>query len=262
MIYENCLIQAPDGANLSRCSYKKIRWYIDRNMADLVSDDPPTIRLRFEPSGRTGANDPLLLAGKPNICVVCGSNEELTRHHIIPYRYVRYMPLKYKADIIHDIFPLCRPCHNRYEKIVNNEQVKWAKENEVHLSGVNKERFNAIRKAVGSAKALLKHSQGIPLERKQELMKCVQDFLKKEDITQEDLSKLSKRKVADDEEYYNISKSVVKDISDYNEFAKKWRLHFLEKMQPQHMPLEWRFDRKSDEVYVPQRMLKQNHEFA
>ena len=51
-IYENCQILAPDGEILCKCDRKKVEWYLDRDLADLVKEDPLTARLKFEPSGR------------------------------------------------------------------------------------------------------------------------------------------------------------------------------------------------------------------
>ena len=116
-IFENCLIQAPDGVVLSRCGMKKVEWYVKHGLAEIIETDPvTTIRLKFEPSGRRGLGDPLLLDGKPNICVACGTPDDLTKHHIVPYSFIKYMKIEYKVDIIRDIFPLCQPCHGDYEK--------------------------------------------------------------------------------------------------------------------------------------------------
>lgn len=49
---------APDGELLSNCDMKKAQWYIDRQLAEKVFDEPFTIRLLFEPNGRTGTLKP------------------------------------------------------------------------------------------------------------------------------------------------------------------------------------------------------------
>jgi hypothetical protein len=43
---------SPEGVGLATCGLKKVRWYLDRDLAELVSEDPPVIRLKFTPKGR------------------------------------------------------------------------------------------------------------------------------------------------------------------------------------------------------------------
>lgn len=256
MIFDNCLIQAPDGASLSRCGRKKLKWYLKNDLAELISEDPPTIRLKFEPSGREGANDPFLLDGKPNVCVVCGSKENLTRHHIIPYCFIRHMDLEYKMDIIRDIFPLCRPCHNEYEKL------SWKKRKEMSKNigvPINKSEIHKPRKnkASWAARTILKYQKQIPEYRKEELNKIIFEAIGKSDYTEEDLFELQSLG-KEQESLPAFAKVVAEQIEDYNEFAKEWRLHFVETMNPNHMPEMWRVDRKTENVWVPRRILNQS----
>lgn len=44
--------QAPDGGLLCTCSEKKVQWYLERELAELVSEEPLSARLKFEPRGR------------------------------------------------------------------------------------------------------------------------------------------------------------------------------------------------------------------
>ena len=37
---------------LCTCDMKKAEWYVKKGLGELVSQDPLTVRLRFEPSGR------------------------------------------------------------------------------------------------------------------------------------------------------------------------------------------------------------------
>ena len=259
MIFDNCLIQAPDGVNLSRCGMKKAEWYLNNDLADVVENDPFTIRLRFEPSGRRGLGDPLLLDGKPNICVVCGTSEDLTRHHIIPYSFIKYMKVEYKVDIIRDIFPLCEQCHGDYEKLSMEKRKEMADDLGVSLYGIEQEEMRKVRKAMGCAAALQKYSDKIPQDRQEELRATLRDFLGKQDLTEEDLDYVRKYKISDREDYVNFSRYVAESVTDYSEFAREWREHFVATMNPQHMPDAWKVDRKTKNVWVPQRMLKQKH---
>lgn len=257
-IFDNCLIQAPDGVNLSRCGKKKAKWYLDRGLAEVVSQDPLTIRLFFEPSGRRGIEDPLLLEGKPNVCVVCGSPEELTRHHIIPYCFIKHMQLECKADIIRDIFPLCETCHNEYEKSSADLRKQMADEAGIDFSGLPPEKSRSYRSATGAASALLNYKEGIPQEKQKALLRQIKAFLEKEDVDENDLHYLTQLKIEDVPGYVNFSKMIAENVRDYNAFALKWREHFIKTMKPQHMPEVWKVDRKVDldQVWVPERMIR------
>jgi hypothetical protein len=73
------------GVQLCTCSQKKIDWYIKRGIATLESGcEAPTIRLRFEPNGRTHAADQYYLADKANHCAVCGDTKQYLRHRCSP----------------------------------------------------------------------------------------------------------------------------------------------------------------------------------
>lgn len=259
-IYDNCIIQAPDGVNLSRCGLKKLNWYLRYNLADKISDNPPTIRLRFEPQGRQGLEDPLLLDGKPNICVVCGVDDELTRHHIVPYSFIRYMRVEYKVDIIRDIFPLCRYCHNEYEKKSWDLRQEIARRMEIPIYGLSSEMLTNIRKATKAASALLRHRNSMPQQRIEHMESIVKDFLKVNELTTEQLASVSNQNIRERDDYTSFSKQVAEKITDYNAFAREWRTHFVETMKPRFMPEAWKIDRLTvaENIWVPDRMKKQN----
>lgn len=259
-IFDNCIIQAPDGQNLSRCGKKKVKWYLNQELAHLVNEENPTIiRLNFEPSGREGVNDPLLMDGKPNICVVCGTDEDLTRHHIVPYSFIKYMQVKYKVDIIRDIFPLCETCHNKYEKHSNHKRAEIAEEMGIDVSGITPGETRRIHHAVGAASALLKYVDKIPEEHQERLWEIVREFSGKEDLDEVDLHQIQTYKVTERPDYINFSRRVAEAVENYNEFARGWREHFVETMEPKYMPKVWKTDRKTENVWVPKRMLSQPH---
>ena len=255
--FDNCLIQAPDGVNLSRCGMRKLNWYLDRDLADVVDTDPLTIRLRFEPSGREGVEDPLLMEGKPNLCVVCGDTEKLTRHHIVPYCYVKYMEVKYKVDIIRDIFLLCEECHGGYERLAFEKKKEFAAATGTSLYGIPEEKISGVRKAMGAAAALQKYRITIPEGRRNELRQLICDFLGKKSIDDTDIEYMRNYKIKERKDYLNISKHVAYSVTDYNEFAKEWRIHFIKTMKPKHMPEAWKIDRDSESTWIPKRLVHQ-----
>ena len=98
LIYGNCKILAPDGKLMCRCLEKRVNWYLNRHLAQIVDNDPLTIQLNFKPSGN-GSTHQDLKTIRENICVVCGDNNlsHLTKHHTIPYEYRRYFPDELKS---------------------------------------------------------------------------------------------------------------------------------------------------------------------
>ena len=103
-LYHNCMLQAPDGQVLCTCDTKKAEWYITKGIGYMVSEDPFTVRLRFEPSGRPeGKAGEYYLSVKPNICVVCGQAEAYLRKNVIPHEYRRYFPAVMKDHQSHDV---------------------------------------------------------------------------------------------------------------------------------------------------------------
>ncbi len=56
----------PDGTLLCTINKKKVKWYLDRNIAELVSEEPLTIKLKFKPGGKGHSNDPYYTSTKEN----------------------------------------------------------------------------------------------------------------------------------------------------------------------------------------------------
>ncbi|KAM1666448.1 hypothetical protein ACFX1X_046088 [Malus domestica] len=51
-VYHNCRIYADDGRLLCYCDRRKLEWYLRRDLAKLVDENPLAIMLLFEPKGR------------------------------------------------------------------------------------------------------------------------------------------------------------------------------------------------------------------
>jgi hypothetical protein len=62
----------------------QVEWYLSRGLAERVGDDPPTIRLLFEPAGRRLPGDEYSVTDKENRCVRCGADQDYVRHHVVP----------------------------------------------------------------------------------------------------------------------------------------------------------------------------------
>merc|ERR1712194_215298 len=130
-VYENCTILAPDGQVLCTVDSKKLNWYLKRGLGDFVDDSKTTMRLCFEPRGRFGIALPegrndissedkaqleqrkqFYTTFKQNMCVSCGSDQNLARYNIVPSCFRSFLPISHQPGS-HDVLLLCVPCHQR-----------------------------------------------------------------------------------------------------------------------------------------------------
>uniref|UniRef100_H2YDP5 Exonuclease 3'-5' domain-containing protein 2 n=1 Tax=Ciona savignyi TaxID=51511 RepID=H2YDP5_CIOSA len=257
-LYDNCKLQAPDGQLLSTCDRKKADWYIEKELADIVTETPFTIRLRFEPAGRPASNRDYYLYDKKNACVVCGSDGSIVRKNVVPHEYRRHFPLLLKDHVSHDIVPLCVTCHQRagyYDSILRS---KIAEEYEAPLGSSQAVQLleDGERRTVRSAGRALENARNkIPEPRRQELEKVVLDFFNEEVITEELIKEASALETRYRNEAYvahglKVVNSIQKEkqLKGLFEFERRWREHFLDLMKPQYLPHLWSVEHNHERV--------------
>lgn len=92
-LYHNCYLQAPDGEILCTCDRKKAEWYVTKGLGEIIENEPFTVRLKFEPSGRAlGEVGQYYTQVKINQCVVCGTSNKFIRKNVVPREYRKYFP--------------------------------------------------------------------------------------------------------------------------------------------------------------------------
>jgi hypothetical protein len=238
-MYGNCLILAPDGQPLCRTNQKKLDWYLQRGLAVSIEGNCPTIKLKFEPSGRRGADNPFIIAEKQNRCVCCGSEERITRHHVVPYGFRKFFPKEHKEHMIHDIVPLCVPCHHKYEDSAFELKQELAKKYNVSLLGKGIHTDKSLYSIKGAGNALYYHADKMPAHRRETLKDKLRAYFNKQDITKDDMLKASTvDPMVKTEEYIPFGVYIIEQF-DLQEFIVMWRQHFIDHMQPQYMPDFW-----------------------
>ena len=93
--YSNVLLTAPDGTRLATVGHDRAEWYLSRDLGIEVPTQEPyarTIQLKFEPKGRPVSTRGLHV--KETRCVVCGTTEGLTLHHVVPRLIRKSFPEK------------------------------------------------------------------------------------------------------------------------------------------------------------------------
>lgn len=244
-IYGNWTVLHPDGFEMFKCVDRKANWYLNRNLAYIVSLTPKVIKLTFKPNGVGWKDDKFALSPKKNICVVCGESElsKLTTHHIVPTFYKKHFPEQNKIATSHDVIVICRKCHDEYE----NVYALQLKEKISNYYGVplcnSKSDFSRI---IQLSKTLYFNYDLIPIERKEQLTNRIINLIgiSKSDFSIEHLesfAKISKKQYNDF--HNNHGKFVVEKIENIQDFVVMWRQDFVNKMMPKFMPEYWDINR-------------------
>lgn len=243
VIYGNCLVRSPDGSDMFRCIKKKANWYLNRDLAILISKTPLIIQLTFQPNGQGHKNDLYGLSKKENKCVVCGTYDlsVLTKHHIVPYEYRTHFPLEVKEHSSHDVVSICDKHHTEYEKI-------FAKKLKTNLAEIYDAPLGITKKdkeldvMYSYARAIIKHGEKMGEERIIEMKEYIQSFHEK--IIDGDII-LELAKTNNKKNYIKHSEIIYENIKhDIQSFVELWRNHFITSMIPKFMPVGWEIKRK------------------
>ncbi len=247
-LYGNCRVEDPAGLHIFNASMKKCRWYLRKELADVINKEPFTIRLTFVPKGGGRKFDPFYLQKRENICVCCGSIQSITRHHIVPIMYRKWFDDEIKDHSSHDILPVCYSCHEKYETFADAFKAELLKEVGIDTGKPYAMVLDtALKKVCLYATALLKHREAIPADRYNNMMGVIREHYGKQEITDDDLVNASKveyntRRI----DYVPEGKLVVDAIGDIEVFIRRWRNHFLTFTEAKYMPKYWDVNRPID----------------
>ncbi|XP_052770409.1 exonuclease 3'-5' domain-containing protein 2-like [Mya arenaria] len=255
-LYYNCQLLAPDGDCLTLCDIRKAEWYIRQELGDKVSDDPFTVKLRFEPKNRPTNKKDYYLQEKENTCVVCGSHEDYVRKLVVPQEYRKYFPAILKDHSSHDVLLLCINCHLRCSDYETTLRLRLAAECDAPLdSGRDSKRHidQDLAKISSAAKALLKSRDQIPEDRVAHLEKTVKNFYGVKSLPVELLEDaVAMETRVRNSQYVPHGQKVVQFYMQKHggllEFEKLWRVHFVEAMQPQFLPYLWSVEHKPERM--------------
>ncbi|XP_053553965.1 exonuclease 3'-5' domain-containing protein 2 [Bombina bombina] len=249
-LYDNCFLHAPDGQPLCTCDRKKAQWYLDKGIGDLVSNDPFIVQLLFEPSGRPESSADYYLTVKENVCVVCGKRESYIRKNIVPHEYRRHFPIQMKDHNSHDVLLLCTACHAVSNYYDANLKQQLAEEFNAPIGCEEGLRLleDPMRRQVRSGARALLNATNLPEQRRAELLQDIKDFYSTENVTPETLQEAANLESRVLNETYiphglKIVQSFAKGgLLSLMELERRWRQHFLDTMQPKHLPQRWSVD--------------------
>lgn len=265
---ENWKVYNPDGRHMFTCGEKKATWYLERDLAEIIGDYE--IKFTFDPRGNGYEDNEVFGRNlREPICVVSGLREGLQRHHIVPYCYRTYFPVRYKSKNHHDVVLINHQHHSDYEveatkfkdEIAEIYGVKTISELNIEYTGVLRE----IGKKHGILLNMLhsifrsygKTNQEILIEK----LRFVADeteipfelvirynyvqlyklylLIKEEHTKNTDKFKAANRMLYD-HGYHIVQKLDTEEKIEG--FVKLWRNHFIDTMNPVYMPEGWSID--------------------
>lgn len=260
-LYDNCILQAPDGQQLCTCDYKKAMWYFAKGRGEVVCENPMTVRLNFEPAGRPSSEyDRYYLTDKVNKCVVCGRSESFLRKNIVPHEYRKHFPDHLKDHKSHDILLLCIECHtvcNTHENNVKNELSLKCEAPIGTERGVKTKLDKKLSGVQKAANALILNRHAIPSDRVAVLEDVIKSYYEVEDLTPEIMEMAKNLEVhVPNSDYVPHGLKVVHYFEREHPggllaLERLWREHFLQTMRPRHLPALWSVEhyRKPEEKW-------------
>lgn len=234
-VYGNYQVESPDGILMFRCDEKRINWYIKRNLANYIDEN--TIRLNFRPNGLGNHERNFGLSQMKNHCVVCNTENYLTRHHVIPTCYRKWFPLKLKSHNFHDVLLMCVDCHDTYERKADELKQQLSIDYYAPITGEYEYNSELIKLAKISATLLNKDLSKIPKERVFMMKKTLREYFNYKHLTKSRLERISTMRSK------KINKShgqiVVENLENIQQFIEIWRLHFIENTKAKYLPENW-----------------------
>jgi len=265
---ENWEVYHPDGTHMFTCGEKKATWYLEKNLAKRTADGK--IMLTFEPKGNGfEANEIFGKSVRESICVVSGVAKGLQRHHIVPYCYRSYFPEQFKSKNHHDVVLMQHERHSEYEieatkfkdEIAEMFGVKTINEFNTEYTGKLREagKTNAI--LLNTIHSIFKTYGRLPHKEKLKKLKLISDstgipyktvcgysyvqLLKMQQLLKVEHEEAmyqykQENRIKYDHGYHVVQKLETEEM--IMAFVKLWRTHFLETMNPKHMPIGWSVD--------------------
>lgn len=220
-MFDNIKILSPNNEIVAYCSNAKAKFYLKKNLAEYIDDK--NIKLFFEPKYKNK-----ILIIKENICIVCGTKDNLSKHHIIPYCYIKHMPTNVKKCFSNDIYFLCEEHHKKYEIFAEKEKVKLLDKFGYDCHGLPKDISCKIRMATNLNLSLNKH--WLNTKARENILNKLKNINCENweyfDVTEHPL-------------YMNPSKLIINNFKNINQLCVFWRKHFVNTMNPKYLPKEW-----------------------
>lgn len=220
-----------------RGNLDKAHWYLSRGLAEVVSDEHEphlVIRLTFEPNGEGNRNQPFYLSVKTNQCVVCGTTEDLTRHHVVPHAVRKYLSEEYKSKNHYDVLLLCRKHHNEYNSVANHID-----EEAMDALGINLPKTKVYTKAFAALRTLIAQWEILPEGVKEKLHTHVTEAYNVEPSLEAYKAALESSKTFRPLSCHAFIATEAVKQGKLLELVQAYRQFFIDRMTPLYLPDYW-----------------------
>jgi exonuclease 3'-5' domain-containing protein 2 len=236
--YENCEQLDQEGRFLSFINKKRADWYVNRGLAKVLSHEPYRISLTFPPAGQGRREDPFYQVQRENVCVVCGTEESLTRHHVVPQTFRKHFPEEFKANANHDVLAACETCHRAYCVFEEELKVELAKKHDLSLTGAPLGIPAHIQKAASLAQTASARWDSMGTKGKERIAASFLFLFSSAGPTPDEMKQIVSIHLH--QQTSSFGKAIANLYEDdLNSLASLWRNHFVETMDPQHLPKFW-----------------------
>jgi len=215
-LYENNEVYHPNGNLMFYCKMKRVDWYLNKGLAEKIGHKK--YQLTFVPGGE---GEPIkYLNQRRNMCVVSGSKDNLTKHHVVPYMYRKLFPIKYKDKNSTDLVLLTEGEHSIYERFADDLKKDLL---DKHISSAEIENNRNIYSYEKNVRILRNHMDSIPAKNLYNISETIKKF---------------RINGINDLEILNLTKLVV-EREGVESLIRLWKSHFIEYAKPRFLPKWW-----------------------
>jgi len=173
------------------------------------------------------------MCDKVKRCVCCGNtnSDVMTKHHVFPVCFISHLPKGY--DIGNNVVDICIKCHRKYERKALNYKKDIALEYNINIHDLGK----TPQRILSLAKALIRHSENIPLSRKIGIGKEIRKYIGHR-INEKKLISI----IDDYDNNISFGKIIINkkiESGEINKFVNEWKKHFVSVMKPRFLPKSW-----------------------
>lgn len=273
---ENYIFIHPNGKPMFMGSKKRAEWYIKKGLANTINDNK--IQLTFIPNGNGfPENDKFGMNEIKLRCVVTGKEDELQKHHVVPYCYRRHFPIEFKSKNHHDVVFMHYKAHEEYE--IHATQFKKILSYAYGTPSIDKLNADYSRRLAKFKKSYrmilscmgtyFSKYESLPNDRKLQLLELISKnsnisyekllsltvieffyiYIKTSEYFREELKKYKDYYYSEYDHGYHVVQKLDTE-EKINKFIYEWRKHFLLYAKPKFLPKGWNINYRTKVNYT------------